>query len=88
MAQPLPSVPARPEPLLDLADMRVLVVLGEELHFGRAAVRLHLSQPGLSYRVKRMEDALGYALLSRTRRSVELTAAGNSGAGGRPPIAG
>lgn len=74
MAQPLPS--PRPGAPLDLDDMRVLVVLGEELHFGRAAARLHLSQPGLSYRVKRMEDALGYELLSRTRRSVELTAAG------------
>ncbi len=61
---------------LDLDDMRVLVVLGEELHFGRAAARLHLSQPGLSYRVKRMEDALGYELLARTRRSVTLTPAG------------
>jgi DNA-binding transcriptional LysR family regulator len=61
---------------LDLDDMRLLVVLAEELHFGRAALRLHLSQPGLSYRVKRMEDALGYALLARSRRRVELTAAG------------
>lgn len=61
---------------VDLDDLRLLVVLGEELHFGRAAGRLHLSQPGLSYRVKRMEDALGYELVSRTRRSVELTAAG------------
>lgn len=66
----------RPEGPLDLDDLRLLVVLGEELHFGRAAARLHLSQPGLSYRVKRMEDDLGYALLSRSRRSVELTAAG------------
>ncbi len=63
---------------LDLDDMRVLVVLGEELHFGRAAARLHLSQPGLSYRVKRMEDALGYELLARTRRSVTLTPAGSA----------
>lgn len=61
---------------LDLDDMRLLVVLADELHFGRAAVRLNLSQPGLSYRVKRMEDSLGYDLLLRTKRSVELTAAG------------
>ncbi|MBC8093851.1 MAG: LysR family transcriptional regulator, partial [Pseudonocardia sp.] len=74
VAQPMPFPPQRRP--LDLDDMRVLVVLGEELHFGRAAARLHLSQPGLSYRVKRMEDALGYELLSRTRRSVTLTAAG------------
>lgn len=75
--QPLPSPTPTPEPSppLDLADMRVLLVLGEELHFDRAATRLHLSQPGPSYRVKRMEDALGFELLSRTRRAVELTAA-------------
>jgi len=63
---------------LDLDDMRLLVVLGDELHFGRAAQRLHLSQPGLSYRVKRMEMALGYELVSRSRRGVELTAAGHA----------
>lgn len=76
MVQAMSSLPTTPGAVLDLDDLRMLVVLGEELHFGRAAVRLHLSQPGLSYRVKRMEDALGYELLSRTRRSVELTAAG------------
>lgn len=74
MAQP--SAVPRPSVALDLDDMRLLVVLADELHFGRAAVRLNLSQPGLSYRVKRMEDSLGYELLLRTKRSVELTAAG------------
>lgn len=63
--------------LLELDDMRLLVALGEELHFGRAAQRLHLSQPGLSYRLKRLEDSLGYQLLARSRRSVELTPAGH-----------
>lgn len=77
MVQPLPPEHPASAAALDLDDMRLLAVLGEELHFGRAAVRLHLSQPGLSYRVKRMEDALGYELLSRTRRSVSLTAAGS-----------
>ena len=61
---------------LDLDDMRLLVVLADELHFGRAAARLHISQPGLSYRVKRMEESLGYELVSRVRRAVELTPAG------------
>ena len=63
---------------LELDDMRLLVVLGEELHFGRAAQRLHLSQPGLSHRLRRLEQSLGYQLVSRTRRHLELTPAGRS----------
>jgi DNA-binding transcriptional LysR family regulator len=61
---------------VDLADLRLFAVLAEELHFGRAAVRLHLSQPGLSYRVKALEAALGYEVLARNRQGVRLTPAG------------
>lgn len=64
------------EPGIDLADMRLLVVLSEELHFGRAAARLHLSQPGLSYRVQRLEETLGYQVVTRGRRGISLTAGG------------
>ncbi len=78
MPQPVPLEPFRSGSTLELDDLRLLVVLADELHFGRAAGRLHLSQPGLSYRVKRMEDNLGYALLARTQRRVELTAAGSA----------
>ena len=56
------------QPAVELADLRLFVVLAEELHFGRAAARLHLSQPGLSYRVKALERALGYQVLARNRR--------------------
>ncbi len=59
-----------------LEDLELFVVVAEELHFGRAALRLHISQPGLSYRIRRLEGALGYEVLERTRRSVRLTAAG------------
>ncbi|WP_306369380.1 LysR substrate-binding domain-containing protein [Nocardiopsis sp. CC223A] len=59
-----------------LGDLRLFSVVAEELHFGRAAARLHLSQPGLSYRVKALEDALGYQVLARNRRGVRLTPAG------------
>jgi DNA-binding transcriptional LysR family regulator len=59
-----------------LEDLELFAVVAEELHFGRAAARLHISQPGLSYRVQRLESALGYEVLARTRRSVRLTAAG------------
>ncbi|WP_165986411.1 LysR family transcriptional regulator [Streptomyces sp. YIM 98790] len=63
-------------PAVDLGDLRLFAVVAEELHFGRAAARLHLSQPGLSYRVRALEDALGYQVLARNRRGVRLTPAG------------
>ncbi|MBW1596294.1 LysR substrate-binding domain-containing protein [Streptomyces sp. JJ38] len=65
-----------PELAVDLGDLRLFAVVAEELHFGRAAARLHLSQPGLSYRVKALEEALGYQVLARNRRGVRLTSAG------------
>ncbi|MDR8409528.1 LysR family transcriptional regulator [Nonomuraea sp. 3-1Str] len=60
----------------DIHGLRAFAVAAEELHFGRAAARLHLSQQALSKRVRRLEDALGTRLFERTTRSVELTAAG------------
>lgn len=73
-----PANPAPRAPKFDLRQARAFLFVADELHFGRAAARLFMTQPALSRTIRALEASVGVPLLERSTRRVRMTAAGEA----------
>ncbi|WP_283171597.1 LysR family transcriptional regulator [Curtanaerobium respiraculi] len=63
---------------MEFRQLECFIAVAEELHFGKAAKRLHIAEPAFGKQIKNLESELGFPLLERTTRSVKLTPAGRA----------
>src|SRR5476649_1748139 len=73
-----PTLPAPRAPKFDLRQARAFLFVADELHFGRAAARLFMTQPALSRTIRALEESVAVALFERSTRRVRLTPAGEA----------
>ena len=63
---------------MELRHLKHFIAVAEELHFARAASRLHITQPALSKQIQLLEQELGFPLFYRTKQKVELLSRGDA----------